>query len=125
MSEPLRILAIGAHPDVCEWAAGGTAAKWAARGDRVRFVSLTNGELGHWKTVGPPLAARRRAEVGRAAGIHGVECGVLDTPDGTLPACLEPSRYGTDGFGVQFVRYAVRIEFGHNVLLTVHVILHW
>jgi LmbE family N-acetylglucosaminyl deacetylase len=90
--EALRILAIGAHPDDCEWAAGGTAARWAARGDRVRFVSLTNGELGHWKTVGPSLAVRRRAETARAAQILGVESVVLDTPDGTLTASLERRR---------------------------------
>lgn len=89
--EPLRVLALGAHPDDCEWAAGGTAAKWAARGHRVRFVSLTNGDVGHWDKaqVGAPLAKRRKAEVARAAEILGVETVVLDVPDGRLTASLE------------------------------------
>jgi LmbE family N-acetylglucosaminyl deacetylase len=91
---PLRILAIGAHPDDCEWAAGGTAAKWAALGHKVRFVSLTNGELGHWDKaqVGAPLARRRKQEVARAAEILGVETIVLDIPDGTLTPSLEHRR---------------------------------
>jgi N-acetylglucosamine malate deacetylase 1 len=91
MDAPLRILAIGAHPDDCEWACGGTAAKWAALGHKVRFVSLTNGEVGHWdkKQVGAPLAKRRKAEVARAAEILGVNSIVLDIPDGHLTASLE------------------------------------
>ncbi|HYE98062.1 MAG TPA: PIG-L family deacetylase [Planctomycetota bacterium] len=92
MSDTLRILALGAHPDDCEWACGGTAAQWAAQGHRVKFVSLTNGDLGHWKTVGPTLAARRRAEVARAAEILGVASEVLPTPDGTLTPSLEMRR---------------------------------
>src|SRR5581483_2760618 len=35
----LRIIAFGAHPDDCELKAGGVAAKWAARGHHVKFVS--------------------------------------------------------------------------------------
>ncbi len=94
MDKPLRILALGAHPDDCEWACGGTAAKWTSRGDQVRFVSLTNGELGHWKKeqVGAPLAKRRKAEAFRAAEILGTDPLVLDTPDGTLTASLEQRR---------------------------------
>lgn len=91
MTAPLRILAIGAHPDDCEWACGGTAARWTSRGDHVRFVSLTNGELGHWKKeqVGAPLAKRRKSEALRAAQILGTDPLVLDIPDGTLTASLE------------------------------------
>lgn len=91
MDQPLRILALGAHPDDCEWAAGGTAAKWAARGHHVRFVSLTNGDVGHWDKarVGAPLAKRRKAEVARAAEILGVETRVLDIPDGHLTPSVE------------------------------------
>ena len=57
----LRIIAFGAHPDDCELKAGGVAAKWAALGHHVKFVSVTNGDIGHWRMAGGPLA--RRAEV--------------------------------------------------------------
>ncbi|MBV8880089.1 MAG: PIG-L family deacetylase, partial [Planctomycetaceae bacterium] len=39
----LRIIAFGAHPDDCELREGGCAAKWAALGHHVKFVSVTNG----------------------------------------------------------------------------------
>ena len=84
-----RVLVFGAHPDDCPFFAGGTAALWAAAGHAVRFVSLTNGDLGHWKTVGPTLAARRREETLRAAEILGVESRILETHDGELVPDLE------------------------------------
>ena len=45
--QPVRVIAFGAHPDDCDLCAGGIAAKYAARGDKVKFVSLTNGDAGH------------------------------------------------------------------------------
>jgi len=60
--QPLRIIAFGAHPDDCDIRAGGTAAKWAALGHKVRFVSVTNGDAGHHEQGGGQLAMRRRAE---------------------------------------------------------------
>ncbi|HTE18374.1 MAG TPA: PIG-L family deacetylase, partial [Armatimonadota bacterium] len=44
----LRILVFGAHPDDAELRAGGVAAKWAALGHHVKFVSVINGDIGHW-----------------------------------------------------------------------------
>ncbi|HSA02911.1 MAG TPA: PIG-L family deacetylase, partial [Candidatus Paceibacterota bacterium] len=61
----LRIIVFGAHPDDCEFSAGGTGAKWAAQGHHVKFVSCTNGDIGHWSMAGGPLARRRAAEVHR------------------------------------------------------------
>src|SRR5262245_35441168 len=69
----LRIIAFGAHPDDCEIKVGGTAAKWAALGHHVKFVSATNGDIGHWSMAGGPLAKRRTAEVERAASILGIQ----------------------------------------------------
>ncbi len=85
----LRIIAFGAHPDDCEIKAGGVAAKWAALGHHVKFVSVTNGDIGHWKTAGGPLAERRRQEVMNAAKILGIETEVLDNHDGELMPTLE------------------------------------
>src|SRR5687768_7714893 len=86
---PLRIIAFGAHPDDCELQAGGTAAMWAAKGHKVKFVSVTNGDIGHWKEAGGPLAKRRKAEVEEAARILGIETEVLDIHDGELLPTLE------------------------------------
>ncbi len=85
----LRIIAFGAHPDDCEIKAGGVAAMWAAQGHHVKFVSTTNGDIGHWKMAGGPLAQRRTAEVKKAAKILGIETEVLDNHDGELMPTLE------------------------------------
>ena len=65
----LRIICFGAHPDDCEYQVGGMAAKWAAAGHKVKFVSTTNGDIGHFRMSGGPLAQRRTAEVQEAARI--------------------------------------------------------
>ncbi|HYV30322.1 MAG TPA: PIG-L family deacetylase [Candidatus Binatia bacterium] len=88
----LRIICFGAHPDDCELEAGGTAAMWAARGHKVKFVSVTNGDIGHWRDAGGPLARRRKAEVEQAAQILGIATEVLDIHDGELLPTLENRR---------------------------------
>lgn len=80
----LNIIAFGAHPDDCDSRAGGTAAKYAALGHRVRFVSVTNGDAGHQTEGGGALAARRRAEAQEAGRRIGIEYVVLDNHDGEL-----------------------------------------
>ncbi len=85
----LRILVFGAHPDDCELKAGGMAARWAAEGHHVKFVSTTNGDIGHATMAGGPLARRRQAEVEAAAKILGIETQVLDIHDGELMPTLE------------------------------------
>ncbi len=86
----LRIIAFGAHPDDCEIDAGGCAIKWAAQGHHVKFVSTTNGDIGHAKMAGGPLAKRRTAEVKAAARVLGIEeTQVLDIHDGELMPTLE------------------------------------
>lgn len=85
----LNVIAFGAHPDDCEIRAGGVAAMWAAQGHKAKFVSTTNGDIGHWKMAGGPLAQRREAEVKKAAKILGIETQVLDNHDGELMPTLE------------------------------------
>jgi LmbE family N-acetylglucosaminyl deacetylase len=80
----LNIIAFGAHPDDCDQRAGGVAAKYAALGHRVRFVSVTNGDAGHQAEGGGALAARRRAEATEAGRRIGIEYIVLDNHDGEL-----------------------------------------
>jgi LmbE family N-acetylglucosaminyl deacetylase len=88
----LRIICFGAHPDDCELRAGGVAAMWSAKGHHVKFVSVTNGDIGHWRDAGGPLARRRTAEVERAAKILGIATEVLDIHDGELMPSLENRR---------------------------------
>src|SRR5213083_294179 len=85
----LRIICFGAHPDDCEIQAGGVAALWAAKGHKVKFVSVTNGDIGHWREAGGPLALRRKAEVEAAAKILGIDTEVLDIHDGELLPTLD------------------------------------
>lgn len=88
----LRIIAFGAHPDDCELQVGGTGARWAAQGHHVLLVSVTNGDIGHWREAGGPLAVRRKAEVDRAHEILGIQGVVLDNHDGELEPTLENRR---------------------------------
>jgi N-acetylglucosamine malate deacetylase 1 len=88
----LRIICFGAHPDDCELQAGGTGALWASRGHKVKFVSVTNGDIGHWRDAGGPLARRRRIETEQADKILGVTTEILDIHDGELLPTLEHRR---------------------------------
>lgn len=90
--EVLRIICFGAHPDDAEYKAGGTAAMWAQRGHKVKLVSVTNGDIGHWAMAGGPLARRRAAESAKVASRLGVESEVLDIHDGELMPTLENRR---------------------------------
>lgn len=85
----LRIICFGGHPDDNEFRAGGVATMWAAQGHHVKFVSVTNGDIGHWGMAGGPLAQRRTAEVERCADIFGIETEVLDIHDGEIMPTLE------------------------------------
>jgi LmbE family N-acetylglucosaminyl deacetylase len=88
----LRIIAFGAHPDDNELRLAGTAAKWAALGHHVKFVSVTNGDIGHWREAGGPLARRRTQEVQQAAKLLGITTQVLDLHDGELEPTMENRR---------------------------------
>ncbi|HEV3165586.1 MAG TPA: PIG-L family deacetylase [Isosphaeraceae bacterium] len=90
--KPLRIIVFGAHPDDCELEAGGTAARWAQLGHKVKFVSVTNGDIGHHEMAGGILARRRTQEVTRCAEILGITSEVLDNHDGELEPTLENRR---------------------------------
>jgi LmbE family N-acetylglucosaminyl deacetylase len=88
----LRIICFGAHPDDCELQAGGTGALWAAQGHHVLFVSVTNGDIGHWREAGGPLALRRKGEVQKAHKLLGVQGYIMDVHDGELLPTLENRR---------------------------------
>ncbi len=93
--DKLRIICFGAHPDDAEYKAGGVAAMWAKQGHHVQLVSVTNGDIGHWRMAGGALAKRRTAESAKVAERLGVKSQVLDIHDGELTPSLENRRIVT------------------------------
>jgi LmbE family N-acetylglucosaminyl deacetylase len=88
------VLAVFAHPDDMEIAAGATVARWCDQGREVHLLVLTNGDRGAGERVDRAgLAATRRVETDAAArflGLAGVT--VLDTHDGELENTPEVRR---------------------------------
>lgn len=91
-TKPLRYIAFGAHPDDCELFCGGLAAKCVARGDSVKFVSITNGNAGHHRDSRDVLKNRRAQEARNAASVLGIEYEILHFNDGELTLSLD-ARY--------------------------------
>ena len=89
MTEKLRILVIGAHPDDCDIYAGGVATLYRQGGHDVRFVSVTNGESGHHEISGAELTTIRTAEAKAAGDLLGIQYDVLEFRDGYLQPTLE------------------------------------
>ena len=71
---PARVVAIYAHPDDPDVSSGGTMARWAHAGAEIHVVLVAQGEKGTTEQGVLPaeLAARREAEVERAARVLGV-----------------------------------------------------
>ncbi len=88
-TDRIRVIAFGAHPDDCDIRAAGTAALWASKGAAVKFVAITNGDVGHQTMAPPALAARRLAEAKESARRLGIEYEVLNNHDGELLPTLE------------------------------------
>jgi len=81
------VLAVFAHPDDAEIAAGATLAKWAAAGREVHLLVLTNGDRGSQDAARSrvELAATRRAETEAATELMGLATvRILSVPDGEL-----------------------------------------
>jgi LmbE family N-acetylglucosaminyl deacetylase len=88
----LRIIIFGAHPDDAEYRGAGVAMKWAKMGAHVKLVSATNGDIGHWKLAGGPLALLRKHEVTEVDRQLGASTEVLDIHDGEILPTLENRR---------------------------------
>ena len=80
----LRIIVFGAHPDDCDVRFGGMALKYRALGHQVKFVSMTNGDTGHYSMGGGPLARRRYQEAQACAAIADIEYEIYDIHNGEL-----------------------------------------
>ncbi len=79
----MNILAIGAHPDDLDICCGGTLIRLARGGARVVMAVMTDGRA---NPTGDPVgvAARRKREAQRSAGLAGAELAWLGFPDGGL-----------------------------------------
>lgn len=90
------VLAVFAHPDDAEIAAGGTISKWTAAGREVHLLILTNGDRGSADPTRDraelaDVRLRETREAGEVLGLASVT--VLDAHDGELentPATREP-----------------------------------
>lgn len=89
--KPLRVICFGAHPDDPELRMAGVSALWGDKAE-VKFVATTNGDIGHWREAGGPLAVRRISEVQKVAEAVGATSEVLDIHDGELMPTLENRR---------------------------------
>ena len=70
---PQRVMVIGAHPDDADIQCGCTTAKLIAKGARVKFVAVCNGNIGHHKLSRKETAATRRQETLNAAKVWGLD----------------------------------------------------
>jgi len=108
-----RVLGVFAHPDDETFCAGGTFARYAARGAEIMVVSATRGQAGQIRDAAAgsrrTIAAVREAELRLACerlGVTKVRC--LDHVDGTLadagfPALVDEVAGVIDEFGPDVV----------------------
>ena len=87
-----RILVVMAHPDDCDFGAGGTIAQWTARGIEVSYCIITNGDQGGEESEIPleEMATVRQKEQRNAGLALGVtEIRFLNHRDGWLTPTIE------------------------------------
>lgn len=83
--QSLRVMVIFAHPDEGEIYSGGVTALYTKLGHEVKFLSLTNGDAGHYSMDPKELAKRRYKEAMQAKEILGLSSyEILDNHDGFL-----------------------------------------
>jgi LmbE family N-acetylglucosaminyl deacetylase len=96
---------IGAHPDDADIVCGGTALKLISRGFKVKFVSVTDGRMGHHKLTPDETASVRRRETLEAArrmnldgyDIYGYpDCGLYPTEEARMLVARKIREYQPD-----------------------------
>jgi LmbE family N-acetylglucosaminyl deacetylase len=86
----MRYLFIGAHPDDPDLLMGGTALKLIRKGHNVKFVSLCNGNRGHYQLSPVKLSARRQKEAESSAKFAGLDSyDILNNSDCELENTIE------------------------------------
>ena len=87
-----RVLVVMAHPDDCDFGAGGTIAQWTAKGIQVSYCIITNGDQGGEES-GIPLEEmaqvrqKEQRDAGAALGVS--EITYLNYRDGWLMPSIE------------------------------------
>jgi LmbE family N-acetylglucosaminyl deacetylase len=87
-----RVLVVMAHPDDCDFGAGGTIAQWSAKGIQVSYCIVTNGDQGGEES-GIPLEEmaqvrqREQRDAGAALGVSDIT--YLNYRDGWLMPSIE------------------------------------
>jgi LmbE family N-acetylglucosaminyl deacetylase len=91
-NEIKRVLVVMAHPDDCDFGAGGTIAQWSAKGIQVSYCIITNGDQGGEESGIPleEMAGVRQKEQRAAGAVLGVsEITYLNYRDGWLVPSIE------------------------------------
>ncbi len=81
-TDEYRIMGIGAHPDDIEIVSGGLALLATKLGHKFKFVSVTNGNVGHHTVPSDELTKIRLKEAQSAAEEMGGEYECLNIDDG-------------------------------------------
>jgi LmbE family N-acetylglucosaminyl deacetylase len=118
MPEPLRLLAVLAHPDDESLGMGGTLARYAAEGIETYLVTATRGERGRFgeavERPGPEVVgAVREAELRAAARVLGVrEVELLGYMDGDLDRADPAEAVERIANSIRRIRPHVVLTFG-------------
>ncbi len=135
MDQPLHVMIIGAHPDDNELNCGGLTARLTARGHKVRFVSVTNGDKGHFAGayIDNPalLAERRHIEATKAAACVGADYICLNVHDGevyvdkpTTDAIIRTIRsFGEPGTGPDLVIFNRTVDYHRDHRYTAQLVV--
>ena len=94
-NEIKRVLVVTAHPDDCDFGAGGTIAQWVAKGIEVSYCICTNGDQGGEESgltmeEMPAVRQREQRDAGKALGVTDIT--FLNYRDGWLTPTIELRR---------------------------------
>src|SRR3954454_22540122 len=81
MTEPIRVLALHAHPDDIEFQCAGTLALLRDAGCHLTLATMTPGDCGSAEHDAEAIAAIRRGEARAAAELLGADCVCLEFRD--------------------------------------------
>ncbi len=84
-----RVIVICAHPDDVELTSGGTCVLLSKLGYKLKFVSVTNGNKGHYEGTKNEIAIRRYNEVQEVKKRLNCEYEILNNDDGELEPNLK------------------------------------